>query len=539
MVAKFQDIRRRYPSSRSVVMGNKGMVATSQPLAALAGIRMLLRGGNAIDAAVATSAALNVVEPMSTGIGGDAFALVYITEDRRVRALNASGRSPYAANLEYFAKKGLKNIPDRGMLSVTVPGTVDGWATLLGAYGTMSLSQALEPAIIYAKEGFPVTEIIGRAWRRSKPLLAAHPSSAKTYLTEGRAPRIGDIFKQPDLARTLRQIGEQGRDAFYQGDISKAIVEFSQRNGGLLSLKDLAEHTSTWVEPISINYRGYNIYECPPNGQGLTVLLGLNMAESFDSASIEHNSAEYLHLLIEIMKLAFADAFKYIADPDFIDIPLKKLLSNEYAERQLLRINYENAAEGIPIQAHPTLGDTAYLTVVDEQRNAVSFINSLYMKFGSGMTVDGTGICLQNRGALFSLDPEHVNRLEPHKRPYHTIIPAMVLKGDKLLMSFGVMGGLMQPQGHLQVLANILDFDMDVQSALDAPRFRYMYGRLTALESTIDESVRSGLKKKGHDIQVSDVADDFGGGQIIMIDPISGALLGGSDPRKDGCAIGF
>ncbi len=530
---------RPYPSRRSVVMSNNGMVATSQPLAAQAGLHMLLQGGNAVDAAIATAAALNVVEPMSTGIGGDAFALVYLAEERRLRALNASGRAPYALNLNYFTEKDLKEIPLKGMLPVTVPGTVDGWSTLLEEHGTMSLSQVLEPAIVYAEDGYPVTEIISQQWEDCVPLLEAHPASAETYLIDGRAPWPGEVFRQPDLARILRLIAEKGRGVFYEGEIAEAIVRFSEENGGLLSLRDFEEHTSTWVEPICTDYRGFKVYECPPNGQGLAALLALNIVEGFDLTSMRHGSSQHLHLLIEAMKLGFADAFEYVADPEFADIPLKGLISKEYAETQRVRVDSKRAAAEVEAGIPPDVGDTVYLSVVDENRNAVSFINSLFQGFGSGMVVEGTGICLQNRGALFSLDHGHRNRLEPHKRPYHTIIPAMVFSDDQLFLSFGVMGGMMQPQGHLQVLVNVLDFDMDAQASLDAPRFRCISGRKVRVERGIEEPVRTKLRQMGHDIKTSEATLEFGGGQIIMIHPENNTLLAGSDPRKDGCAVGY
>ncbi|MFQ5711251.1 MAG: gamma-glutamyltransferase [Candidatus Geothermarchaeales archaeon] len=542
MVPKLGAREKTFPSRRSVVMSRNGMVATSQPLAAQAGVRMLLEGGNAIDAAIAASAALNVVEPMSTGIGGDLFALIYLAGSKRVRALNASGRSPYAANLDYFSQRGLREIPLSGMMPVTVPGTVDGWATMLEEHGTMGLPEVLRPAIEYAEDGFPVTEVISALWRGSVSLLAAHPSSAKAYLIDGRAPLPGEVFKQPDLAKTLRMIADGGRDVFYRGEIAEVIIRFSQENGGLLSLRDFAEHTSTWVEPISTDYRGYDVYECPPNDQGLTVLLALNIVEGFDLALMEHNSAEHLHPLIEALKLAFADAQEYVADPDFAEIPIGGLLSKAYADEQRARIDEGRAAGEVLAGVPPSQGDTVYITVVDEHRNAVSLMNSLFWGFGSGMVVEGTGICLHNRGALFSLDADHRNRLEPHKRPYHTIIPSMVLKDDELFMSFGVMGGFMQPQGQLQVLVNILDFGMNVQSALDAPRFRYVAGRQVSVEEGIGESTRRNLSKRGHEIVPLETTPmslgGFGGGQVIMVDP-AGVLLAGSDPRKDGFAIGF
>jgi len=529
-----------FPSRRSVVMASRGMVATSQPLAAQAGLQVLIGGGNAVDAAVATAAVLNVVQPMSTGIGGDVFALLYLADSGAVKALNASGRAPRRATLSYFQERGLAEIPTTGMLPVTVPGTVDGWATVLEAHGTMSLAEVLEPAITYAEEGFPVTERVARGWRMLAPKLMAHPDAAATYLVDGQPPRPGQVFRQPNLARTLRLIAEEGRDIFYRGEIADQIVRFSEANGGLLSLDDLAEHRSTWEEPIWIDYRGCRIYECPPNGQGLAALLALNVVQGYDLASSGHNTAEALHLLIEAMKLGFADAFEYVADPAFADIPLAGLLSADYTAQRRRLIKPKRALAGVPAGIPEVGGDTVYLTIVDGDGNAASFINSLYMGFGSGMVVGDTGIALQNRGALFSLDPGHRNCIAPGKRPYHTIIPALATRDGRLFMSFGVMGGFMQPQGHLQVVCNILDFGMNPQEALDAPRFRWDRGRVVALEPGVPPEVRRTLQDWGHEVVVGEPwQGNFGGGQVIMRDPESGVLLGGSEPRQDGCAVGY
>ena len=525
-----------FPSRRSVVMANNGIVATGQPLAALAGLDILKAGGNAADAAVATAAMLNVVEPMSTGIGGDCFALIYDGKTGAIRSLNGSGRSPYAATIAAMHERGHKTIPQRGFLPVTVPGTVAGWSDLLRACGTMSLERVLEPAITYARDGFPVSEVIAGNWERAVQKLAADPAAAATYLINGRSPRAGEIVRQPDLARTFQAIAAGGADAFYRGEIARAIVKHSQRNGGLLDLADFADHASTWVEPISVTYRGVKVYECPPNGQGLAALLALNMLQGDDLAELGHNSADTLHLLIEAMKLAFADAYRFVADPDFAPAPLGDLLSPSHAQKQRAMVNMSHAAPG-PLFDYGS--DTVYLTVVDRERNAVSFINSLYMGFGSGVVVPGTGICLQNRGALFSLNPNHANALAPHKRPYHTIIPAMATKEGKLLMSFGVMGGFMQPQGHVQVMANVVDFGMNPQQALDAPRFCYHEGLKVAVESGVPAQVCANLRTRGHDLVVTGEGIGFGGGQIIMVNAESGALMGGSEPRKDGCAVGY
>jgi gamma-glutamyltranspeptidase / glutathione hydrolase len=530
-----------FPSRRSAVMTTRGIVATSQPLAVQAGLSMLMQGGNAVDAAIATAAALNVVEPMSTGLGGDAFALVYLKKQNELKALNASGRSPYAARPDFYRSRNYKKVPEKGILSVTVPGTLDGWCTLLKSCGTMDLTTVLQPAINLAKSGFPVTEVISYAWKKNATKLDANQAAAKTYMVNGKAPEPGEVFYQPDLAKTLRNIAERGRDVFYRGDIAEEIVRCSEKYGGLLSMNDLKDHTSTWVEPVKTGYRGYDVYELPPNGQGIVALMALNILEGMDIGSMEHNSAPYIHLMIEALKLAFADAERYISDPDIESIPLQGLISKSYAESRRSLISPDrtirSAQHGIP----EIKGDTVYLAVTDAQGNSVSFINSLFEGFGSGIVVDGTGICLQNRGSLFSLEEGHPNCIAPHKRPYHTIIPAMIFKDDRLFLTFGVMGGFMQPQGHVQVLANIIDFNMDIQSAIDAPRFRYIRDENCAFESGINEDVVKKLEKIGHRRVMFDdpYSQEFGGGQAIMVHPETGALIAGSDPRKDGCAAGL
>ena len=521
-------------------MSNGGIVATSQPLAAQAGVGMLLQGGNAIDAAIATAAALNVVEPMSTGLGGDAFALVYLSRSNELKALNASGRAPYAASLETLRNLGCQKMPGTGIHTVTIPGALDGWCSLLDKYGTMSLAQVLAPAIRLAEHGFPVTEIIGRIWKMSSAKLQANASAAHTYLIDGRAPEPGEVIVQADLARTFKKIADGGRDVFYQGEIAEAIVACSRESGGLITMQDLSDHTSTWVTPISTNYRGYDVYECPPNSQGLVVLLALNILEGYDLQSLGYNSPGYLHLLIEALKLAFADANSYAADPDFVDVPLENLLAKSYAEQRRRLIDTSKANQEVATGVPNIEGDTAYLAVTDSEGNSVSFINSLFYPFGSGIVVGGTGICLQNRGSMFSLEAGHANCIEPHKRPYHTIIPAMVFKDGNLFLTFGVMGGFMQPQGHIQVLFNIIDFSMGVQTALDAPRFRYIQGNECAFEPGIPPSVLQELANKGHCVaELNDsYSQGFGGGQAIMVHPSTKVLIAGSDRRKDGCAIG-
>jgi gamma-glutamyltranspeptidase/glutathione hydrolase len=528
--------------SRAAVMSTQGMVATSQPLASLAGVDILKRGGNAVDAAIAAAAMLNVVEPMSTGVGGDAFAIIYEAKTGRVRGLNASGRSAYAATLEEYQKRvaaqGLREIPNNGLLAATIPGTVDGWAMAVQACGRMPLAELLAPAIRTAEEGYAVAPQTATIWMADSGFLSQHPDTARTWLcADGHAPRPGEVFKNPYLARTLRLIAEGGRDAFYKGEIADEIVCFSEANGGLFSHADFADHTSTWVEPISINYRGYDILELPPNGQGIVALETLRILAQEDLSKMGHNSPDTLHLQCEALKLAFHDRNRYITDPEFAKIPVAGLLSEEYAKSQRARISMEQAMKH-PTPGVPTGGDTVYLCAVDGEGNVVSFINSIYSSWGCGLTVGDTGIVLQSRGHSFSLDPNHVNVIAPHKRTRHTIIPAMMFYNGKPLITFGVMGADMQPQGHVQFVCNVVDFGMNLQDALDAPRWRYNgIGASIALEPGMASSAWAELAKRGHDISGSD--GFFGGGQAILIHPDYGTLQGGSDPRRDGCALGY
>jgi gamma-glutamyltranspeptidase / glutathione hydrolase len=532
-----------FPSRRSVVRAQNGIVATSQTLASVAGLRILLNGGNAIDAAIAAAATLNVVEPASTGIGGDMFALVWIAREQKLYALNGSGRAPAALTIQEVRMRGATDeIPMMGWLPVTVPGAVDGWAHLLNRFGTMSFADVLGPAIEYAEHGFPLTELIADGFARQQPKLDMNPEAARVYLFRDEAPRVGQILKQPDLAKTFRLIAQDGRDAFYLGEIANEIAKYSYKMGGFLTKQDLANHTSTWEEPISTSYKDVTLYECPPNGQGIVALSALNILEEFDLIEMEHNSIEYVHHLVEALKLAFADAFAHVADPSVVPVPTENMLSKEYAAKRRTMIDPTNAM-AFPGTGLTNGNDTIYLSVVDRERNCVSFINSLYEGFGSGIVVPGTGICLQNRGANFSLDPKSPNALAPNKRPYHTIIPAMAFKRDnagrdKPWLSFGVMGGFMQPQGHVQVLLNMTDFKMDPQRALDAPRVRVFANGAVALEDAFDNDTRVGLGKRGHNL-VESALYEFGGGQVIEIDPETGALAAGSDPRKDGAAVGY
>jgi gamma-glutamyltranspeptidase/glutathione hydrolase len=537
-------------SRRSVVMAPCGMVATSQPLAAQAGIDILKAGGTAVDAAIAVNAVLGVVEPMSCGIGGDLFAIVWDAAAGTLTGLNASGRAPYAASIDLFTQKGLSRIPDRGPLAWSVPGCVDGWACLHSRFGRLAYGAVLAPAIEYAEHGFPVTDIIGRDWAGAEGVLFPWAESARVYLPGGRAPRPGERFRNPDLAQTYRLIARDGREAFYAGEIADRIAACSETEGGLLSRADLRDHRSTWDDPVCTTYRGHTVWELPPNGQGIAALQMLNVLEGFNLSALGHNTAETLHLQIEAKKLAYADRAVYYADPAYAGVPVAALLSKEYAERQRSRIDLHRAAQAVPA-GDPALerGDTAYMTVVDRDRNAVSLIQSLYHGFGSGVVPPGTGFPLQNRGRLFSLDPAHRNALQPHKRPFHTIIPAMVTKDGRPWLSFGLMGGAMQPQGHVQVLCNLIDFGMDIQEAGDAARFNHSGsaeptgepmapgGGTVALEPGIPDDVAHTLVEMGH--QVVQAVHGFGGYQAILIDPDNGMLHGASEPRKDGCAIGY
>ncbi len=536
--------------SRSAVVARHGIVATSQPLAVQAGLDVLKRGGNAVDAAIAANAVIGVVEPMSCGIGGDLFVLYWDAKTKKLYGLNGSGRSPHKISREVFAKNGLKQIPDEGPLSWSAPGCVAGWHDLRERFGTLPLAELLAPGIKYAEEGFAVSEVIAHDWQSSERRLLQWPDSAATYLPGGRAPAEGEIFRNPRLAATYRTIAAGGAEAFYRGEIAQKIVAFSEQNGGYFSLRDFADHKSDWVEPVSTSYRGYDVWELPPNGQGIAALQMLNLLEAYDLASLGPGNPEYLHLLIEAKKLAFADRAKFYSDPEFNRLPVAELISKPYAERRRPLIDRNRAATDIPA-GDPRLerGDTIYLVVVDDDRNCCSFIQSNYAGFGSQVVPGDVGFALQNRGALFALEEDHLNRLEPHKRPFHTIIPAMVTKDGAPWLAFGVMGGDMQPQGHVQVLINMIDFGMNVQAAGDAARIRHAgsatptglpseaHGGTVMVESGITDEAFAALRAKGH--HVSRARGGFGGYQAIRIDSELGTLSGGSDPRKDGCAAGY
>ena len=534
-----------FNSRRSALVARNGVVATSQPLAAQAGLGILQNGGNAVDAAVATAAALNVVEPMSTGIGGDMFALIWTERDKKVTALNGSGRSPMAANPEDLLAKGYDCIPTNGpdvAFAVSIPGAVDGWQKCLDIYGTMTLREVLQPAIEYADAGYPVSELIARAWAANESNLKRRPSGTE-MLIGGRAPGHGEMMHLPTLCKSLQVIAEGGAEAFYKGDLAAKIANYVQAEGGWVTANDFAIHKSDWDEPIKTQYRGTTVWECPPNGHGIAALISLNIAEGFDIANMGSQSADWYHYLIESMRLGYADSLQYVADPRVCEVPIRGLLSKEYSTERRGKIEQKRSMTGVHYGQPVGHGDTVYLSVVDGQGNACSFINSLYQGFGTGLVVPGTGIALQNRGALFSLDPHHPNYLEGGKRPYQTIIPAIATREDELWLCFGVMGGFQQPQGHLQVISNMVDFGMDSQRALDALRFSIDVQNTgnVRVEEGIDPKTVVELRRRGHDLSIIKGYERgiFGGGQVISRDPLTGVLIGGSEPRKDGGAVGW
>jgi len=533
------------------MVADHAMVATSQPLAVETGIGILKRGGSAIDAAIATNAMLGLVEPMSCGLGGDLFALIWDAESERLVGFNGSGRAPAAMTREAFADRNLDRIPLHGPLSWTIPGCVDAWFVLHERFGRLPMHALLEPAIHTAKTGFKLTPVIARMWERSADRLAEDPGASAAFLPDGRAPRASETVRNPDLAKSLQALASDGREAFYRGSIADRIAACAEQVGGLIASEDMAAHTSEWVEPVSVPYRGYEVWELPPNTQGIAALQILRLLEGFDIASFGPGSVEWIHRFIEAKKLAYEDRARFYADPACADVPIEALISAEYADRRRASIDPDRAATNV-VAGDPRLrtGDTVYLTAVDENGNAVSLIQSTYVGFGSGIVPPGTGFAMQNRGNLFHLDPAHPNALEPGKRPFHTIIPAFVTENGSPRFSFGVMGGDMQPQGHVQILANLFDFGMDVQQAGDAPRVRHIgsstptgdtmnAGGTVWLEPAFSGAVAEGLRAKGHNVEIRDDSPAFGGYQGIWIDAESGTLLGGSEPRKDGCVLGF
>jgi gamma-glutamyltranspeptidase / glutathione hydrolase len=527
-------------------MGRGGMVATSQPLAVAAGLEILARGGNAADAAVATAAALNVTEPTSTGIGGDCFALFYEARTKQVSALNGSGRAPAALTPARVKKDlgtdRLSSLPPFHAHTITVPGACAGWCDLVERHGSLSMAEVLAPAIRLAEEGFPVTPITSYFWQRGAEAQLRTALNGRELTLEGRAPKAGEVFRNPNLARTLRRVAEGGKMAFYEGEIAEATAATIQKAGGCMTLGDLAAHRSTWEIPVSTAYQGLRLWECPPNGQGITALMALNILEGFDLPA-DPLSADRLHLEIEALRLAFADTRWYVADPSVVHVPVEELLSKEYAALRRKELDPHRATldqrKGSPVSG----SDTVYLSAVDKEGNACSFINSNYLGFGTGIVPSGWGFTLQNRGHNFSLDPDHPNVLAPGKRPYHTIIPAMITsdRSQSLFAGFGVMGAFMQPQGHVQVFLALID-GLNPQAALDLPRFCIndgTAGGVVALEEGIPEKTIADLVGRGHEVRRIGGYERalFGRGQVILRDEQTGVLTGGSDPRADGCAM--
>jgi gamma-glutamyltranspeptidase/glutathione hydrolase len=536
-------------ASRSEVIAVHGMAATSQPLATQVALDILKAGGSAVDAAIAANAALGLMEPTGCGIGGDLFAIIWDAEKGELTGLNASGRSPESLTLQHFRDLGLDSIPYLGPLSVSVPGAVDGWYELHERYGRLPMSDLLQPAINYAEEGFPVTEFIADLWQANVNSRERYAGVKEVYMPGGAAPKTGDVFKNPNLANTYRLIAEGGRDAFYKGEIAEKIDSYMAEQGGFLTAIDLAAHTSEWVTPMSTNYRGYDVYELPPNGQGIVALQMLNILEGYDLRSMGFGTAEYLHTLIEAKKVAYEDRARFYADPDFYNVPIDMLLSKDYAAKRRELISDSEAAKRYPAgDAVLEKGDTIYLTVADSDGNMVSLIQSNYGDLGSGMTPEELGFQLQNRGQLFSLKEGHANVYEPGKRPFHTIIPAFVMKDGKPWMSFGVMGGSIQPQAHAQIIVNMVDFDMNLQEAGDAARMRHSgssqptdevmtEGGTVYLESSIAQSVRDELASMGH--RIGTRRTSMGGYQAIRRDDVQGVYYGASESRKDGQAAGY
>ncbi len=536
-------------ATRSEVIAQRGMAATSQPLATQVALDILKKGGSAIDAAIAANACLGLMEPTGSGIGGDLFAIVWSAKEKKLFGLNASGRSPYSLTLDYFKKNNIKSIPALGPLPVSVPGCVDGWFELHKKFGRLPMKEILGPAIKYAREGFPVSELIAYYWERSVPTLKRFPGFEEIFTINGRAPKKGEIFKNPYLAETLEKIAKGGRDLFYKGEIAKRIDAYMKEVGGFLSYKDLADHTSEWIEPVSTNYRGYDVWELPPNGQGIAALQMLNILEAYPIKEFGFGSKEHIHYFIEAKKLAFEDRAKFYADPEFNKIPVKELISKEYAAERRKLINPGRAARRYDA-GNPALkeGDTIYLTVADEEGNMISFIQSNYRGMGSGMTPHKLGFILQDRGEMFNLEEGHFNTYEPHKRPFHTIIPAFITKDGKPFMSFGVMGGATQPQGHVQIVMNVIDFGMNIQEAGDAPRIlhegsseptgeKMTDGGEVCLETGFDYEVIRELIKMGHKVRFD--VGNYGGYQAIMFDSVNKVYYGASESRKDGQAAGY
>jgi len=537
-------------ATRSAVIATQGMVATSHPLATQIGLDILKRGGSAVDAAIAANAALGLMEPTNNGIGGDLFAIVWDANTRSLHGLNASGRSPEALTLDWFHQHGYRSIPSLGPLPVSVPGAVDGWFELHDRFGRLPMAECLEPAVQHARSGHPVHEVIQDAWEKSIGRLSRYPGFQEQMTLDGRAPRLGELWKNPELADTLERIGQEGRDVFYRGDIAHQIGDYMRENDGFLDHADLAAHKSEWVKPLSINYRGFDVWELPPNGQGVAALQMLQLMEPYDLQAMGFGSADHIHLFLEAKKIAYEDRARHYTDPNFSTFPVTDLISERYARERGKLLNMNRAALEYPY-GDPALlnqGDTIYLTTADSEGNMVSLIQSNYHGMGSGMTPPGLGFVLQNRGELFSLQPDHPNCFAPGKRPFHTIIPAFITRNATPWISFGVMGGGMQPQGHVQIVNNLVDFGMGLQEAGDAPRIYHQGsseptgqqmrdGGKVSLESGFDKETVRELKKRGHAIQYNPGV--FGGYQAIMKHPEFDVWIGASESRKDGQAAGY
>lgn len=535
-------------ATRSPVLATEAMAATSQPLATQVALDIMKKGGNAIDAAIAANALLGLVEPTGNGMGGDIFAIVWDAKSEQLYGLNGSGRSPESLSRQWFIDNDYEKIPSHGPLPVSVPGAVDGWFMMHDRFGKLPMSEVLKPTIEYAEKGFPVTQLIAYYWNRSVPLLSKYPGFTEQYTIDGKAPKAGEIWRNPGLANTLKALSKEGRDAFYKGEIAKTIATYMQANGGFLSYDDMAKHQGEWVDPVSTNYRGYDVWELPPNGQGIAALQILNIMEQHDLSSMRQDSAEYVHLFTEAKKVVFEDRAKYYADPAFNQIPVAELISKGYAKKRGALIDLNKAGRHYPA-GNPALeaGDTIYLTTADKDGNMVSLIQSNYRGMGSGMTPPGLGFILQDRGEMFSLTDGHFNVFEGGKRPFHTIIPAFVTKDKQPWMSFGLMGGAMQPQGHAQIIINMVDFGMDVQAAGDAPRIHHTGsseptdevmtdGGILNLETGFPYSTIRELMRKGHKIQFAN--GPYGGYQAIMRAP-NDVYWGASESRKDGHAAGY
>ncbi|MGQ8366005.1 gamma-glutamyltransferase [Glaciecola sp. 1036] len=533
-------------ATRSEVIAQQGMVATSQPLATQVGLDILKAGGNAIDAAIAANAMLGLVEPTGSGIGGDLFAIVWDAKTKRLYGLNASGRSPQSLSLDYFQEQGITKIPKFGPLPVSVPGAVDGWFMLHERFGSVEMEKILAPAIGYARNGFPVSELIAYYFEMNQKRIGHYPGFESTFTFNGKTPQKGQIFRNPNLAATYEKIATGGRDAFYKGDIARTIGAFMESQGGFLSYQDMVAHFSEWVDPVSTNYRGYDIWELPPNGQGIAALQILNVLELYDIESMERDSAEFVHTFVEAKKLAFEDRAKFYSDPAFNKIPVDWLISKQYAKQRQQLIHPEKAAKRYDAGRYE--GDTIYLTTADKDGNMVSLIQSNYRGMGSGMIPTDLGFVLQNRGEMFALQEGHFNQFEPGKRPFHTIIPAFVTRNNVPMLSFGVMGGGTQPQMHAQIIVNLIDFGMNLQEAGDAPRILHSGssspegdimndGGYISLESGFSYKTRRELMEKGHKIQ--DVVGAYGGYQAILFDSKQTVYYGASESRKDGQAAGY